>query len=699
MSWNLDRLLRPRSLAIVGASPTAGALSAYVLANLERASYAGEIHLVNPRHAVIGERPCVPTVDDLREGIDCAVLAIPRAGVLEALSACARRKMGAAIVFSAGFAESGERGRVEQEEIRRIARESGMVVEGPNCLGLVNHVDGTPLTFVLVRTEAPAPGHGIGLVSQSGALAAVLGVSFGHRGLRCSYSVSTGNEAACGVEDFVEYLIRDDRTSVIVLVVEQFRQPCRLLDLAAQAWQVGKPVILLHPGRSRAGRASAATHTGAMTADYDVMCAKVEHAGVVVAETLEELVDLAEIAVRCPHLPSGGTAVLTESGLFKALSLDLCEQLGLPLPPLSAAAAEALRLALPPFILPSNPLDLTAQGLVDAGLYERTLPPILAEPQFGSIVLAIILTDEETSRLKLAPIVAAIEEIRPDKPVLFACLDEGADVAPGYLDRLRELGVPVFPSAERALRALARIASRGECRQAGAAPSVPAAAVPDLEPGIIPEYRSKEVLAQAGIAVPEGGLATTPEEALTIAGRVGYPVALKAQAAALPHKTDAGGVALNLQDATQLTEAWHAMHVAIATAKPEVVLAGLLVEAMNARGVELIVGARNDSEWGPVLLVGFGGVLAEAFHDVRVLPPQVSREAVVAALLDMKSGALLRGLRGAASMDVDAVAEVVSRLGHLVSATPAIREIEINPLVVYPKGQGAVALHALIRAG
>jgi acetate---CoA ligase (ADP-forming) len=704
MSWDLNPLLRPRSIAIVGASPTPGALSACVLNNLERAGYAGPIHPVNPKHETIAGRRCVPSVDELPVGVDCAVLAIPRAGVLEALEACARRRVGAAIVFSAGFAESGDRGREEQAEIGRIARESGMVVEGPNCLGLVNHVDATPLTFVLVRTEAPDPGRGIGLVSQSGAVAAVLGVSLRHRGLKCSYSVSTGNEAACGVEDFVEFLIDDAQTSVIVLVVEQFRQPKRLLDLLASAQDAGKRVVLLHPGSSSAGRASAATHTGAMTADYDVMRVKVERAGALVADTLEELVDVAEIAVRCRTLPSGGAAVFAESGLFKALSLDVCERLGLPLPALTEAGAQALRRVLPPFIPPANPLDVTAQGLVDPDLYKRALPPFLAEAQYGSIVLAIILTDEETSRLKLGPIVSAIEEIRPEKPVLFACMDEGAEVAAGYFDRLRDLGVPVFPSAERALRALARLSARGagagvlgEGGRAGRAATGWKPVL--LEVGVIPEYRAKALLAKAGIPIPAGGLAVTVDEALAIAGRVGYPVALKAQATALPHKTDAGGVALDLKDASALTSAWHAMHAAVYSAKPGLILDGLLVEAMGGRGVELIVGARNDSDWGPVLLVGFGGVLAEAFHDVRLLAPDASRAEIVEALLRMKSGALLRGLRGSPPMDVEAAADAVARLGTLVLAAPAIREIEINPLVVYPKGQGAVALDALIHAG
>jgi acyl-CoA synthetase (NDP forming) len=547
-------------------------------------------------------------------------------------------------------------------------------------------------------TEAPADGRGIGLISQSGAVAAVLGVSLRHRGLRCSYSVSTGNEAACGAEDFLEHLLEDAHTSVVILVVEQFRQPQRLLRSLARAAELGKRLVLLHPGSSSAGRASAATHTGALAPDYDVMRVKVEQAGVPVVETLEELVDVAEILVRCARVPAGGAAVFAESGLLKAMMLDLGERVGLPLPPLTDRGAEALRRALPPFIPPSNPLDLTAQGLVDPDIYKRTLPPVLAESQYGSIVLAIILSDPETSRLKLGPIVAALEEVQPDKAVLFAGADEGAELATGYVQRLRELGIPVFPTPERALRALARFETCAVPRAEPLPDAGSVASVVGLPSGIVPEYRSKAILSSAGIPVPAGGLATSARQAVEIATRVGYPVVLKAQASALPHKSDAGGVALHLRDAAGVTAAWTTVWTAVAMARPDVVLDGMLVEAMGARGVELIVGARNIPGWGPVLLVGFGGVLAEAFHDVRLLVPETPREAIAQALLSMKSGAMLRGLRGTPPMDVEAAADVVWRLARLVAATPAIREIEINPLVVLPAGSGVLALDALIHA-
>ena len=418
----LDRLLRPRSIALVGASVKPGSLGDCVLTNLEEAGYSGELHLVNPKRPVLHGRVCLGSIEELPAGIDCAVLAIPGPAVVESVRACARRDVGSVIVFSAGFAEAGEEGRNAQRELQSIAREHGMIVEGPNCLGMVNYVDGIPLTFVVTPPQVRNDVAGVAIISQSGALAAVIAVNMRLHEIPLTYSISTGNEAAIGVEDFIEHLIGDQATRVFALVVEQFRQPKRFLDLARRATEAGQQIVLLHPGRSGTARASAATHTGAIAGDYDVMHTLVTHAGVIHVDSMEELVDVAQILVRCREMPRGGAAIFTESGAFKALALDLCEKVGLQLPALSAQTEVALREALPPFIPPSNPLDLTAQGLVDPGLYKRTLQPVLDEAGFGSVLLGIILTDPRTTHLKLPPIVDAVRTLKPRKPVLFAAL-------------------------------------------------------------------------------------------------------------------------------------------------------------------------------------------------------------------------------------------------------------------------------------
>lgn len=692
----IERLLRPRSVAIVGASPTPGSLGAGVLKNLERAGFSGAINLINPKRTEIGERPCLPSVEALPDDVDAAVLAIPRAGVLEAVRGCAARGVKGIVIFSAGFAEGGEEGRAEQEEIARIARAHDMAVEGPNCLGLVNFVDGAPLTFIETPFERLGERPGVGIVSQSGAMAAVVSVALRSRDLGVSFSVSTGNEAASGVEDYVEYLIDTPETQVISLMVEQFRQPKRFLELARRAHGAGKPIVLVHPGRSSAARASAATHTGALAGDYEVMRTKVRHAGVVLVETLEEMLDATELALRLGRLPRGGAAVLVESGWFKAQTLDLCEELGFPLPPLTEAGEAGLRAALPEFIPPSNPLDVTAQALVDPDLYRRTLAVLVEEPQYGAIVLPIIVTDEATARVKFPPILDALDTLKPEKPVLFAQVDEGAEAPQAYVDALRARGVPVFPSPERVYRALARLADAAE-RAPGPAAAVdpPPAELGGLH-GVVPEHRAKAVLAEIGVPIPAGRLARTIEEAQAIAGEIGFPVVLKAQSPDLSHKSDAGGVVLGLATPQALAEGWARLHANVGAARPGLKLDGVLVEAMGRRGVELIVGARNDPDWGPVVLVGFGGVLAEAIKDARLLPPELSADAIVAELRKLRSAALFEGLRGSPPLDIEAAADIVSRVGRLIRSTDRIGEIDVNPVVVLPKGEGAVALDALM---
>jgi acyl-CoA synthetase (NDP forming) len=693
---DLTRLLAPRSVAIVGASPTPGALGNSVLQNLERHGFTGDIHLINPKREEIAGRPCLKSIGELPMGVDAAVLAIPGPAVLDAVRALAERGVGAAVIFSAGFAEGGEEGLAAQAEVARIAAESGMVIEGPNCLGMVNYVDGVALTFVETPALRLGDAPGIGIVSQSGAMAVVLGTTLMAKDLGISISVSTGNEAASGVEDYVEDLIAQDHTQVIGMIVEQFRKPARFLALAAKARAAGKTIVLLHPGKSSAARESAATHTGAMAGDWQLMQAKVERAGVVLVDSLEELGDVLEIALRARPVGKGGTAVLTESGCFKALTLDLAEQIGLELPPVGATTTAQLRAAMPDFIPVSNPMDLTAQALVDPDLYRRTLEPLLADGDFAAVVLGIIQTDEATAARKFPHIIDAVARIAPDKPVIFAGLDEGAPFSGEYIAGLRAIGVPYFPSADRAFRALRHLSRLAE-RDFAASETAPRTLEVPL--GVVPEYRAKQLLGPAGIPFPNGGFAATLGEAKAVAAEIGYPVVLKAQAAALSHKSDAGGVILNIADDTALAAAWAKLYANVEAYSPGLALDGAQVEAMGARGTELIVGARNDPDWGPVILVGFGGVQAELLKDVRLLPHDLTKDAIVAELRKLKSGALFDGFRGSPALDIEAVADVVIALGSVLAGTPEIREIDLNPVVVYPKGQGAVALDALMLTG
>ncbi|MGE0627991.1 MAG: acetate--CoA ligase family protein [Hyphomicrobiaceae bacterium] len=690
-------MLKPRSIAIAGISQKGGSLGGTVLANLERFGFKGDVHLVHPSAAEIAGRRAVTSTAALPKGIDCAILAIPTSAVTEAVRGCAASGVGSVIIFSAGFAEAGEGGRQRQAELASIARNAGMAAAGPNCLGHINFVDGISLSFSVAEIRRPN-GPALAVISQSGAMASVVRAALHAHDLDISYTVSTGNEVVSGVEDFLAFMIDDPAVKAIALIVEQFRQPRRFLQLVDAARAAGKPIVLLHPGRSQAARESALTHTGAMTRNYEVMRTLVEHAGVAAVDTMEELVDVAELLVRCREVPSKGPIVLGESGAFKALALDQAETVGLELPMPEGATREVLETLAPGLILATNPVDLTAQPLVDPGLYRKALTPLLTDDRYGSVVIAPMLTSAQTAAHKAKPLLDTLKDTGVPKPVILAMLGDDVEVPADVITGFRTLGIPFFRSPDRALRALAaftRLGRTREKRNAVTAPATPPE--PALPPGIIAEHAAKQMLAAYGIPVPPGDMAATLDDARAIAQRIRYPVALKAQSEKLFHKSDIGGVILGLGSVGELADGWARLHDNIAHARPGLKLDGVLVERMAPQGLELIVGARNDPDWGPVLIVGLGGILAEALHDVRLLPPGIGQEQIIAEMHKLRGAALLGGVRGRPAVDVAAVADIISRLDRIMAAHPEIVEIDINPVLALADGDGAVALDGLIR--
>lgn len=707
---SITRLLSPKSVAVIGASSSPGSLGGIVLSNLDAFGFAGDLHLVNPRRDKIGDRPCLQSINDLPLGIDCAVLAIPASGVVEAVKLCADRLVGSLVIFSAGFAEDGARGRQLQEEVAAIANASGMPVLGPNCLGLINFVDGVPLTFSATSRLDESIRPAVGILSQSGAMATVVRSALTAQGIGITLSVSTGNEAVNGVEDFLGHMLDDASTQVIAMLVEQFRNPQQFLRLASRAAAAGKRIVLLHPGRSRGAQLSAQSHTGAMTGDYDVMRALVAHAGVTIVDTVEELVDLSEFLVRAPSHPDGGPAVITDSGAFKALVLDLCDDLDLALPDPSATTRDQIDAIAPGLVKATNPLDLTAQGGVDPDLYRKALTPLLADDAVGSVLIAPILPSPEVTRRKMTPLLDALEDLASDKLIVLGMLGGDAEIPRDILERFKKLNVPFLRSPERALRALAHFHGTGDIlptsddssRLDTDVDSLRGLRVEDsdviipLPAGVIAEYQAKEYLGAYGLPVPEGRCVSDLTAGIQTATDMGYPVVLKAQSAELSHKSDVGGVVLGINDEEAFRQGWEQLQSAVQGAGLTTGIDGVLVERMAPRGVELIIGARNDPSWGPVLVVGIGGIIAEALADVRVLPADAGLDAVTHAIRNLRGSAVLKGFRGAPPADVTAAASVACRLGAFVTRHPEVVEVDLNPVVVFDEGRGALVLDALI---
>jgi acyl-CoA synthetase (NDP forming) len=690
----IERLLRPRSVAIVGVSPDPGHPGSTVLANLERCAFEGAIHLVSRSRTEFAGRACVPGIDDLPYGVDVAVLVVPQTVVIDAIGALGRRGVGAAIVFASGYAEMGDAGRAEQEKLTAAARAANVAVLGPNCIGMCSFDVGAALTFEFnVERPAASARPKIGMAAQSGAMAAIMRMAFLSKGLGITYYISTGNEADLGVEDFLSALVDDPETKVVALFVEQVRKPQLFLEAARRARAAGKPVVLLLAGRSQRARASARSHTGALAGDYATTTALLRHAAVTVVETVEELLDVTELLARFKP-PVKGPGIITNSGAVKGFALDFSDSLRFDVPRLAPATVDALKAALPAYASLENPVDITAHVLRDLSLWPKTAAALLADPDIGSLCLPMVAGSPKYAMDKfdaLAPTLA-----QHGKPAVIALLGDDFPVPPEFLAAFREKGVPVLRSTERALRALAHATAYGVSLAAGRAEpaAIQAPSLPGR--GTLPEYQGKQYLAALGIPIPQGALARSVAEARAIARRIGYPVALKAQAAALGHKSDAGGVALNIANDAALDTAWGDVQARVAKTQPGLALDGMLVEAMAPKGLEMIVGARRDPDWGPVILAGLGGVWTEALGDVRLMPEDLSRDQIVAELDKLKGAQALHGLRGAPPVDVVAVADVVSRIGALMRARPDIREIDLNPLIAYPRG--VLALDALIIA-
>ena len=667
---------------------------AAILGNIERLGYAADVHLVSRNRTEVIGRPCVPAIDDLPTGIDLALLLLPQAGVVEAMHACARREVGAAIVYAAGFAELDDAGRAAQTEIAAIARAAGIALLGPNCLGFVNYLDRLAVSFSPSQPESDPPPPQVAFISQSGGTPTVTRFALAAKRIGISYQISTGNEALLGVEDFLVPMIDDDRNFVIALFCEQIRNPQRFLEAARYARERGKPIVMLQPGASEGARASALSHTGSLVGDHALVRTLVEDAGVLAVDDMEQLIDVIEIVVRFPHLSVLGPALITDSGALKGVELDFCESVGLPVPRFGSGAVAAIRAVVPDFVATDNPIDLTAQALVDPQLYAKAIFALANDEATGCTVASPIYGAPALGISKLRTIFPAFAAARDTRPAILAPLVYDAPMPEEAFREAAAAGIAFFRSPERALRALARVRRYAARRAQPATPhrSLPAP-LPVDGSGVVPEYRAKAMLAAAGIVFPRGAFVTDRAGAARAAAEIGFPVALKLQSPQLAHKTDAGALALGITDAVMLDATWTQLHANVAAVAPNAVIAGALVEAMAKPGVEFIAGARRDPQWGTTIVAGLGGIWAEALRDTVVIPGAATEDAIVAALHRLRAAPLLAGVRGAPPLDVRALAGVLARLGALVDATPAVSEIELNPLTVYP--DGAVALDAL----
>ncbi|VCU68073.1 succinyl-CoA synthetase subunit alpha [Pigmentiphaga humi] len=690
----LDPLFAPASVAVLGASGDPLKIGGRPIKFLKSHGYAGTIHPVNPKGGEIQGLPALRSVGELPRGVDHAIVALPASAVLDAAAACAERGVRAMTIFSAGFAETGPEGAAMQARLSALARDSGMRIIGPNCMGVMNFRIGMIASFAfMVDLGLPRLGR-TALVSQSGAFGGQALVMANRRGLPLGAWVTTGNECDVEMADCIAYFAGDDQTDVIMGYMEGCRSPGKLVAALALARERGKRVVMVKAGSSDVGKAAAQSHTGALAGNDRVYDSLFRQYGVYRADSIESFFDAAYAAGSGKRMPQGKVGVFTVSGGVGVLMADVAERQGLELAPLPQPAQDTLR-ALLPLAAVRNPVDGTAQIWSDMALFRRFVRTMLSEGRYEAVVF--FLTAMPYSPPLQQPIIDIFTELRQEFPDLALVLSMLAP--PALQDTLAERGYLVIDDASRAIEALAalHVLSQPSAGPVDRTKLPRLAHMAELTTGN--EHAAKQALAQAGIPMlPERAVAD-PDEACRAARELGYPVVLKALSADIVHKSELGAVELGIADEAGLRAAWDAIAGRVAQAAPQARLDGMLLAPMAPPGVEMILGVQRDPVFGPVVMVGMGGIYAELLDDVALRIAPVDHDAARAMVRELKAFPLLDGARGRPRADLEALADAIVRLSVFAGVhADRLESIDINPLRVFEAGKGAAALDAVLLA-
>ncbi|MBX3651519.1 MAG: acetate--CoA ligase family protein [Burkholderiales bacterium] len=685
----LQALLSPRSIAILGASADLNKVNGRALRFLLEKGYDGKIFPVNPKYQAIAGLRCYPDVGALPEAPDLAVIAVPAAQVLAVVRELGQRGARSAVIFSSGFAEMGEPGRMLEQELAATASRSGMRLCGPNCLGLINAFDRVIATFGQFAEGDTPPGP-VAFVTQSGAFGTAIAALARRRSLGLGYFVNTGNECDADFVQIMRAVLDDTRIRVGAGYLEGVRDGRGLRALAEHALDTGKPLTLTKVGRTAAGAKAAASHTGALAGADEVFEGVIRGLGVTRARNEEHMLDMVEVLGRCV-LPGGrGLGIVTQSGGAGVLMADRAEETGLQVTQLALQTREALARVIPGFGTTGNPVDVTGQFVSDPDLLFDSVRIVMADPGVHIGVVWLQLMDAHVD--KLVKIFNKINEII-DKPWVVCWVAAPEDA----LRQLRAAGIPVLRGAEPAVDAVAALARYAEARRnwladapARAALALPPPALP-AGPGAVGSLEGQALLQSCGVATAAAKLVKSADEAVAAAEALGYPVVLKIESPDILHKTEAKGVALNLKDAAAVRGAYEQLLANARTYKAGARIAGVLVQAMAQGDVELVIGLKRDPTFGPVVMVGLGGVLIEVFKDVVFRAAPVTEAEALRMLDELKSRAVLDGVRGKPPVDRAALARMVSAVSRFgAAAGPRLAELDLNPVLAGTQGATAV---------
>ncbi|MBM3358396.1 MAG: acetate--CoA ligase family protein [Betaproteobacteria bacterium] len=682
----LRPLLTPESIAILGASPDAGKVNGRPLRFLLEKGYSGRIFPVNPKYDRIGSLRCYPDIGSLPEAVDLAVVALPARMVAGAVRDLGRRGVRSAVVFSSGFAETGKAGQALEDEVTAAARDAGLRLCGPNCLGLVNAFDRVTATFSQFAEGDLTPGP-VAFVTQSGAFGTAIAALARRRGLGLGYFVNTGNEGDVTFAEVMHAVLGDPRIRVGAGYLEGVKNGTALVALAQEALALGKPLVLTKVGRTGSGARAAVSHTGMLAGADQVFDGVIRQHGILRARNEEQMLDLIEVLACCEPARGNGLGIVTQSGGAGVLMCDRAEELGLRVPVLAPETQRALKAAIPDFGSIGNPVDVTGQSVADPRLLGESVRIVLADPQIHVAIVWLQLMEAHAERL-----VALFEEIRADatKPLVVCWL-----AAPERaLRALRERGIAVLRGGEPAVDACAALVRYGEARRAhagrGEARRNARLELPSAS-GILGTVAARSILEAAGVRTAPVLAACDAAEAVAAAERLGYPVAVKVESPDIPHKTEAQGVRLGLADAASVRKAFEETMVAVRRWRHDARIAGVVVQKMAAGSVELVVGLKHDPAFGPIVMAGMGGVHVEATGDVAFRRAPVTRAQALAMLDELRAGAVLNGVRGRAPVDREALAQLICAASELgAAAGHRLKECDLNPVLAGPEGALAV---------
>ena len=697
---DFSRLVNPRAVAVIGASNDLTRIGGQPLKLLTEFGYKGKVYPVNPKYTEIKNLTCYPDIASLPKPCDVALVALSSQHVLGVIEQLGAAGIPFAIVLSAGFSEVRGDGIALQEKLIATAKRSGVRIIGPNCLGLINLKDNARIGFggtVQLKTLIPGP---CAMVTQSGGFGFGVVATAAYYGVGFNYAISTGNEADISMLDLVEFFLEQKDVESVVMFMEGVTDGRRLIALGERALALGKPILAWKVGNTDVGRQAAASHTARMTASYELYQTTFSRGGFIEVRDMDDLIDVMKVfrARRVPR--SNRVGIITLSGGAGVLLADRCVEHGLELPAFSAATSDKLRELVVSYASIANPVDATANGYNDNfASYNRVIAAVLDDPSVDQVIARSPRGTAATAWSR-----AFIEIVRAsDKPVILnwpTSPDDNADV----MRYLEENQVPCILSPGRTVRALASLNEFAQKKAAFDKRPPPSAArltaISQLElpnePGTLGEHRSKQILGTYGIpAVKEMLLSADAVEKLTQAP-LPFPLAVKIESPDIPHKTEAGVVRLGIRSLDELKSAASEIMAAARKHNPQARIDGVLMQEM-ASGLEVIAGAVNDRFFGPVVVFGLGGIYTELLKDVtrRFAPFDVAE--AKGMINEIKGAALLHGFRGQPALDIDALADALSRLSLLIADhADRIAEIDVNPLFVRPAGQGVVAADALI---